>query len=719
MIKIGKKNIGDLNFGDSKKILQVYKGHVKIFPKDDAFLQQYIVPDGKWNVGDVVLWDKASKKMIVVNIENVDRFSKHVYSPVGVVVIPQSHNVYGDNSAGVISLHWMSFTSPENGTYFPNSMVFGYSGINYSNYFSKRTSYPTLGSTSSNPKDNYYTTISNGYGIMIPSDNFNNTQYPLNKSLYYDNHNDSYYLNYGTIYWGISPFNEDGSKNEDFSRSSGTLNFFDGKELSEKWLSFAKNDDWKTGNLQILSKYNSEVEGIYLPVMCCWRYHTEGTNQGDWYLPSIEELIYFKTWENKINQIIAKLFKYYFNCSYISTSIYNEIYSSTFGQYVSGKNSINVCSIDFVAPLCSTNNNIIQYGILKALYQLKTQKKKYKLTLKFNKGISEIKVMINGVENSYKNEIELDVYEGSKVSWEIILTSSLYYSDELFGEIESFDGDYTIDITPNMVDADSVIVEKGKEVAGEVVLWDRTEQKKIITNVDVLELFDKDRYIPIGIVAIPSSQNVYGDGSGSMLSLKKMSLLDPDNGCLDYEGTFDRYDGYSDNPIYGYTGDTLGTTVTTSSAAQNLFNQDAVNAKIIASSPGYDWKTSAQIQKSTAKGNYPAGFCCWRYHTEGTKQGDWYFPSIGEIYKLFTIIDFNIIFKNNDSILNSLKNLGYDTKNYIYMSSDNYVNIISCSESRYDQCWYYKNLYISQTSFNIEIYSKAVGLCNVIAFSKI
>jgi hypothetical protein len=27
----------------------------------------------------------------------------------------------------------------------------------------------------------------------------------------------------------------------------------------------------------------------------------------------------------------------------------------------------------------------------------------------------------------------------------------------------------------------------------------------------------------------------------------------------------------------------------------------------------------------------PSACCCWRYHTLGTEQGDWYLPAIGEL----------------------------------------------------------------------------------------
>lgn len=43
-----------------------------------------------------------------------------------------------------------------------------------------------------------------------------------------------------------------------------------------------------------------------------------------------------------------------------------------------------------------------------------------------------------------------------------------------------------------------------------------------------------------------------------------------------------------------------------------------------------DWKTSV-ILNSFEKGYYPAACSCWRYHTVGTDQGEWYLPAAGEM----------------------------------------------------------------------------------------
>lgn len=52
--------------------------------------------------------------------------------------------------------------------------------------------------------------------------------------------------------------------------------------------------------------------------------------------------------------------------------------------------------------------------------------------------------------------------------------------------------------------------------------------------------------------------------------------------------------------------------------------------------PDVDWKNATML---TSKDNSDLGGCaCWRYFTKGTKQGDWYWPSTGEIYEVWKTV---------------------------------------------------------------------------------
>lgn len=100
-----------------------------------------------------------------------------------------------------------------------------------------------------------------------------------------------------------SPYKEDGSKEERYFDTSNTGNVladFDGKWNTEKILEVdnSNSTDWKTATTISNASSNKYV---HLAAQCCWRYHTDGTSQGDWYLPSAGELGYALARQDSIN----------------------------------------------------------------------------------------------------------------------------------------------------------------------------------------------------------------------------------------------------------------------------------------------------------------------------------------------------------------------------------------------------------------------------------
>ena len=62
-------------------------------------------------------------------------------------------------------------------------------------------------------------------------------------------------------------------------------------------------------------------------------------------------------------------------------------------------------------------------------------------------------------------------------------------------------------------------------------------------------------------------------------------------------------------------------------------NTAAILAKATAQK---NWRTDSSITNSDSSSTnkyFPAACCCWRFHTLGTKQGDWYLPAAGELCK--------------------------------------------------------------------------------------
>lgn len=78
-----------------------------------------------------------------------------------------------------------------------------------------------------------------------------------------------------------------------------------------------------------------------------------------------------------------------------------------------------------------------------------------------------------------------------------------------------------------------------------------------------------------------------------------------------------------------------------------------------------NWKTDDVINNSSDGYYAPAACCCWRYHTIGTQQGDWYVPAVGEWG--YAAVRCQII---NDTINNIVNSYGANIGIPINVSTD-------------------------------------------------
>ena len=108
-------------------------------------------------------------------------------------------------------------------------------------------------------------------------------------------------------------------------------------------------------------------------------------------------------------------------------------------------------------------------------------------------------------------------------------------------------------------------------------------------------------------------------------------------------------------------------------ACTNVNGKDKTEVLIETVTEQPSWETDTSIKNESFSGYAPAACCCYRYHTLGTQQGDWYLGSIGEmctISALYSEVNSKLSqiasVYNNDCI-NSL----YD---YTYWSSDEVNN---------------------------------------------
>ena len=240
--------------------------------------------------GQIVLWDSDRETKLVVDDYNTSNYPTSRYTPIGVVVIPSSH--MDDGRARMMSLRWMSCDDPENGSITYKTMVWGIE-TNISG-LTKLTEVPIIESAT-----NQIISGVNNIGYLSSDySGFSNTYNPQDSGT--DWYNPKYLI--------ASPYAADGTPNPLYratSYSGGSINnalsYFDGRHQSDVILVARGTKDygsWKP-------TYNTPVD--FPAVSVCDMYHTVGTSQGDWCLPSCAELGYIVARLNDINNAMTKV----------------------------------------------------------------------------------------------------------------------------------------------------------------------------------------------------------------------------------------------------------------------------------------------------------------------------------------------------------------------------------------------------------------------------
>ena len=242
---------------------------------------------------DICFYDRTSDGLVIADGDawNSSTYPSSRYVPIGVVVVPGSHNVYGDGSCGVMSLKEMNCDTPSTGGTSEEQMCWGV-------YEDDIPGLPNLDQVPIGNTSNGIPTGSNSEGYL-PSDKFIGEQCAHDTDVfYYEN------LQYAPI---PSPYLTDGSRNPGYyqttspSSSNNALADFDGIGNTEKIITQRGTKDYNSW------KPNTITQTDYPAASCCDMFYTGGTSQGDWYLPACGELGYVIPPLIKINEAIDKM----------------------------------------------------------------------------------------------------------------------------------------------------------------------------------------------------------------------------------------------------------------------------------------------------------------------------------------------------------------------------------------------------------------------------
>ena len=273
---------------------------------------------------DLCFYDRTTDSLIIVagDAWDISTYPSSRYVPIGVVVVPGSHNVYGDGSCGVMSLKPMNCDTPSTGGTSEQNMSWGVFGTDISGL-------PNLDQVPIGNTPNGIPTGNSTYG-HLPSDKFSGTQCAHDTDAYYNS--SSYII--------PSSYLTDGSRNPGYyqtsspSSSDNALADFDGIGNTEKIITQRGTKDYGSWTP------SSDLSADYAAASCCDMFYTEGTSQGDWYLPACGELGYIMPPFNKINEAIEKMRTAYGSSVGVELSTSYDYWSSTecsnyYARYVS------------------------------------------------------------------------------------------------------------------------------------------------------------------------------------------------------------------------------------------------------------------------------------------------------------------------------------------------------------------------------------------------
>lgn len=286
---------------------------------------RYITKGSGFVAGDIVLWDGKQKVVVAQDKFSLELFPSEKYTPIGIVVAPESH--MPDGRPRMMSLKWMSCDDPENGSSTNQQMIVGRNITGLPYYKHVPITYSHWPSESWN-----IDTISVFGSLPSNHENYNLTENRMDPGTNWDSYDNRI----------MSPYALDGTPNWFYRAteySGGTLDNpltdFDGKGNTDVMLAQRGEKDYATW------KPTYDNADDFPAVSCCDMYHTVGTKQGDWYLPSVGEFGYAIARLGTILESTIKVGSEISVRSVWSSTQYSEGYVRTVGLASGSISSIN------------------------------------------------------------------------------------------------------------------------------------------------------------------------------------------------------------------------------------------------------------------------------------------------------------------------------------------------------------------------------------------
>lgn len=211
---------------------------------DNKILKGTIVENGSYEVGNLVLYDKAQGKKIVIDISSPSQeFPLTAFVPLAVITIPQSHDVYGTGEAGAMSLLAMNYNTPDTGSNVDNTIIYWGCSRNdlseLTNFYTVNKIDNTTGELIGTDGSTYLPSdkLTSFQSIEDPSTNYYSSSYisypPAPSPYLYDAESDTYSRN--PKYYSTE------------KSTANALSDFNGKQNTATILTYATaQEDWRT-----------------------------------------------------------------------------------------------------------------------------------------------------------------------------------------------------------------------------------------------------------------------------------------------------------------------------------------------------------------------------------------------------------------------------------------------------------------------------------------